>query len=144
MFDKSDARRKLIVTLALSSDNRKIVVRYFINRARVGFLHQLTIWHCPHFAVACRCCCQPAGCAAISQDLLATRLTAAACGGKMRDRQIPGSYTDHALHTMWAVPIITLGLNGSISAFFKTATISLVWVGDGILPAKILQHQSPL
>jgi len=33
MFCKLDIRRKLIVTLALSQDNRKIVVRYFVNRA---------------------------------------------------------------------------------------------------------------
>ena len=34
MFCKLDIRRKLIVTLALSQDNRKIVVRYFVNRAQ--------------------------------------------------------------------------------------------------------------
>jgi len=33
MFCKLDVRRKLIVTLALSKDNRKTVVRYFVNRA---------------------------------------------------------------------------------------------------------------
>jgi len=33
MFRKLDVRRKSIVTLALSYDNRKIVVRYFVNRA---------------------------------------------------------------------------------------------------------------
>ena len=33
MFCKLDVRRKSIVTLALSSDSRKIVVRYFVNRA---------------------------------------------------------------------------------------------------------------
>jgi len=33
MFSKLDVRRKLIVTLELSSDSRKIVVRYFVNRA---------------------------------------------------------------------------------------------------------------
>ena len=33
MFCKLDVRRKSIVTLALSKDNRKIVVRYFVNRA---------------------------------------------------------------------------------------------------------------
>jgi len=33
MFCKLDVRRKSIVTLALSKDNRKIVVRYFANRA---------------------------------------------------------------------------------------------------------------
>jgi len=33
MFCKSDVRRKLIITLALSKDDRKIVVRYFVNRA---------------------------------------------------------------------------------------------------------------
>ena len=37
MFCKLDVRRKLIVTLELSSDSRKIVVRYFVNRAP-GFL----------------------------------------------------------------------------------------------------------
>ena len=33
MFCKIDVCRKSIVTLALSYDNRKIVVRYFVNRA---------------------------------------------------------------------------------------------------------------
>ena len=33
MFCKLDVRRKLIVTLALSYDDRKIVVKYFVNRA---------------------------------------------------------------------------------------------------------------
>jgi len=33
MFSKLDVRRKSIVTLVLSQDNRKIVVRYFVNRA---------------------------------------------------------------------------------------------------------------
>jgi len=33
MFCKLDVRRKSIVTLVLSFDNRKIVVRYFVNRA---------------------------------------------------------------------------------------------------------------
>jgi len=33
MFCKLDVRRKLIVTMALSQDDRKIVVRYFVNRA---------------------------------------------------------------------------------------------------------------
>ena len=33
MFCKLDVRRKSIVTLALSQDNRKIVVRYFVNQA---------------------------------------------------------------------------------------------------------------
>jgi len=33
MFCKLHVRRKSIVTLALSQDNRKIVVRYFVNRA---------------------------------------------------------------------------------------------------------------
>ena len=33
MFGKLDVRRKLVVTLALSQNNRKIVVRYFVNRA---------------------------------------------------------------------------------------------------------------
>jgi len=33
MFCKLDVRRKLIVTLELSLNNRKIVVRYFVNRA---------------------------------------------------------------------------------------------------------------
>jgi len=33
MFDKLYVSSKLIVTLALSQDNRKIVVRYFVNQA---------------------------------------------------------------------------------------------------------------
>jgi len=33
MFCKPDVHRKSIVTLALSSDNRKIVVRHFVNQA---------------------------------------------------------------------------------------------------------------
>ena len=33
VFCKLDVRRKSIVTLALSYNNRKIVVRYFVNRA---------------------------------------------------------------------------------------------------------------
>jgi len=33
MFCKLDVRRKSIVTLALSSDSHKIIVRYFVNRA---------------------------------------------------------------------------------------------------------------
>jgi len=32
MFDKSEVSRTSIVTSALSEDNRKIVVRYFVNR----------------------------------------------------------------------------------------------------------------
>ena len=32
MFCELDVRRKSIVTLALSKDNRKIIVRYFVNR----------------------------------------------------------------------------------------------------------------
>jgi len=35
MFGKLDVRRKSIAILALSYDNRKIVVRYFVNRAPV-------------------------------------------------------------------------------------------------------------
>jgi len=49
MFRKLDVRRKSIVTFALSLDNRKIVVRYFVNRApgqrlreTVSQLEQLT------------------------------------------------------------------------------------------------------
>ena len=33
MFGKLDVRRKSIVTLKLSQDNRKTVVRYFVNQA---------------------------------------------------------------------------------------------------------------
>ena len=40
MFCKLDVRRKLIVTLALSYDNRKIVVRYFVNRAPDSGRHE--------------------------------------------------------------------------------------------------------
>jgi len=33
MYDKLYVRRKSIVTVALSQDNRKIVIRYFVNQA---------------------------------------------------------------------------------------------------------------
>ena len=36
MFGKLDVRRKSLVTVALSQDNRKTVVRYFVNPA-LGF-----------------------------------------------------------------------------------------------------------
>jgi len=40
MFGKLDVRRKSIVTLALSQENREIVVRHFVSRATAGFFLQ--------------------------------------------------------------------------------------------------------
>ena len=43
MFCKLNVRRKSTVTSPLSSDNRKIVVRYFVNLARVVRMYSSSI-----------------------------------------------------------------------------------------------------
>ena len=53
MFCKLDVRRKSIVTSALSWDNRKTVVRYFVNRAAVLLAHGRPTHH-PSVSVARR------------------------------------------------------------------------------------------
>jgi len=50
MLCKLDVRRKLIVTLALSLDNRKMVVRYFVNRSPACLARATTRRYC---AVLC-------------------------------------------------------------------------------------------
>jgi len=53
MFRKLDVRRKSIVTFALSLDNRKIVVRYFVNRAPGQRLRE-TVSQLEHLTTALR------------------------------------------------------------------------------------------